>query len=130
LQREGEYCGDYEKSANAHARDAGVLRELFNPPRAGKREFFEQSLHLSQIVECEAPRPTTLVHRSFFSYLCFGFLIVSRDHPQLVFGAIEDQPNPAIASRDFQIPEWNRVVLLADIKVLASGATTCTCAHR
>ena len=24
LQREGEYCGDYEKSANAHAR----LREL------------------------------------------------------------------------------------------------------
>jgi len=49
----------YEKSANSHARDAGALRELSNPSRADKREFFEQSLHLSQIVVCGAadPRP-------------------------------------------------------------------------
>jgi|ERR1700730_2587188 hypothetical protein len=55
----------YEKSANSHARDAGALRELSNPSRADKREFFEQ-LHLSQMVECEAPRAATLVRLSFF----------------------------------------------------------------
>jgi hypothetical protein len=32
-------------------RDTGALREPFNPPRAGKGEFFEQSLHLPQIVD-------------------------------------------------------------------------------
>jgi hypothetical protein len=30
-----------------------------------------------------------LVCLSFFSHLCFGFLIVGRGHPQFVFGAIE-----------------------------------------
>jgi hypothetical protein len=63
----------------------------------------------------------------FFSHLC---LQLSDRNPQLVFGAIEDQPNPAIAGRDFQNLEWNRIVLFANIKVLASGATTCTFAQR
>jgi hypothetical protein len=118
LQREGEYCGEYAKSANALMRDAGALRELSNPSRADKREFFEQSLHLSQIVECEAPCATTLYADLFFSHLCFR---LSDRNPQLVFGAFEDEPNPAVAGRDLLLLEWNRVVvLLANIKVLAN----------
>jgi hypothetical protein len=38
-----------------------------------------------------------------------------------IFGAFEDQPNPAVAGRDLLLLEWNRVVvLLANIKVLAN----------
>jgi hypothetical protein len=49
----------------------------------------------------------------------FGFLIVGRGHLQFVFGAIEDQPYPAVARRDFQISEWNGDAFLANIKVSA-----------
>jgi len=43
-------------------------------------------------------------------------------NPQLVFGAIEDQPNPAIAIETFRSLEWNWVVL-PQYKVFGNGAT-------
>ena len=105
-----------KKSTNTHARDACSLihRPLI-------------SANSSSNLECKAPARQHWGPYLFFSHLCFR---LSDRNPQLVFGAIEDQPNPAIASRDFQIPEWNWVVLLADIKVLANGATTYTLALR
>ena len=63
----------------------------------------------------------------FFSHIfVFAFLIVIRN------SLVRLRTSQILLSRveTFRIPEWNWVVLLANIKVLANGATTCTVALR
>jgi hypothetical protein len=56
LQRDGEHSGDYEKSANAHVRDAGPLRELVS------RSWHCQNPSNATI---SAVPSSTAAHRSF-----------------------------------------------------------------